>query len=108
MVMWYCADSGDDADPSGTLTDVAGIDINGAEIDPVTYEYQLCFRCHGDTQDQSVVYTSRLVPEPNVRLDFDTSNPSYHPVAANRRTTNVPSLISPLTEASIIKCTRLS
>ncbi len=53
-------DSGD-IDPSGTLTDVAGIDINGSEIDPVNYEYQLCFRCHGDTQDQAVIYTSRLV-----------------------------------------------
>ncbi|MEN8130705.1 MAG: cytochrome c3 family protein [Pseudomonadota bacterium] len=98
-------DAGDD-DPSGTLTDVAGIDIFGSEIDPITNEYQLCFRCHGDTQDQAVVYTNRLVPEPNVRLDFDTvSNPSYHPVAGTGLNSNVPSLISPLTETSIIKCT---
>ena len=93
-----------DGDPSGTLTDVAGIDIFGSVIDPISNEYQLCFRCHGDTQAN--VYTSRLVPEPNVRSDFYTvNNPSYHPIAGTGQNSNVPSLISPLTEASIIKCT---
>jgi predicted CXXCH cytochrome family protein len=96
-------DSGDE-DPSGPLTDVAGIDIYGSEIDPINHEYQLCFRCHGDTQEQ--VYTSRLVAEANVRLDFDpANNPSYHPVADTGKNLNVPSLIPPLTPASIIKCT---
>lgn len=91
-------------DPSGTLTEVAGIDIYGVDIDPINYEYQLCFRCHGDTQEQ--VYTSRLVAEANVRLDFDPiNNPSYHPVADTGKNQNVPSLILPLTPASIIKCT---
>lgn len=97
-------DSGDE-DPSGTLTDVAGIDIYGSEIDPISHEYQLCFRCHGDTQDQAVIYTNRLVPEPNIRIDYDPANPSYHPVAGTGQNANVPSLIPPLTASSIIKCT---
>ena len=92
-----------DEDPSGTLTDVPGIDIYGSEIDPITNEYQLCFRCHGDSQDK--VFTSRLVAESNVRLDFNPVNPSYHPVAATGQNLNVPSLIAPLTPSSFVKCT---
>lgn len=98
-----------DVDPSGTLNNVAGIDIGGIEVvNPVIHEYQLCFRCHGDTENLSTdpILTSRLVAaEPNLRLDFVTSNPSYHPVAGEGANFNVPSLISPLTENSIIKCT---
>ena len=97
-----------DIDPSGTLNDVAGIGIDGFEIDPVTHEYQLCFRCHGDTQYQSAdpILTSRLIAgTPNLRLDFQTSNPSYHPVAGIGANTNVPSLILPWSVDSIIKCT---
>jgi predicted CXXCH cytochrome family protein len=98
------SDTGD-LDPTGALNEIAGIDIYGAEVDPITHEYQLCFRCHGDTQE-GTVYTDRLVYEPNVRLDFDiVNNPSYHPVAGVGRNPNVPSLISPLTPSSIIKCT---
>ena len=100
-------DSGD-LEPSGTLTDVAGIGIDGVEVDPLTNEYQLCFRCHGDTEylTSEPVLTSRLVADiPNLRLDFQPSNPSYHPVADTGANNNVPSLIPPLTEESIIKCT---
>jgi predicted CXXCH cytochrome family protein len=92
-------------EPSGSLTDVAGIGIYGSEIDPITNEYQLCFRCHGDTQDPTMIYTSRLVPEPNIRNDFNPSNPSYHPVAGTGQNNYVPSLIAPLSPSSIIKCT---
>ncbi len=89
----------------GTLRNVRGITIGGAEVDPITAEYQLCFRCHGDTQPSAEVRTNRLIPEPNVRLDFSTSNPSYHPIAAPGANPNVPSLISPWSTGSTMKCT---
>ncbi len=96
-------------DPSGTLTGIAGIDIYGSEIDPITNEFQLCFRCHGDTEYLSTepVRTRRLIGDgnPNLRLDFATSNPSYHPVAGIGASTNVPSLLETYSETSIIKCT---
>jgi len=90
--------------PSGVLRDVRGITIGGSEIYPITEGYQLCFRCHGDTQPTSGVYTNRLVPEANVRLDFSPANPSYHPVASPGRNPNVPSLVSPWNTGSTMEC----
>ena len=40
-----------------------------------------------------------------MRREFDPGNPSFHPVAAPGRNPFVPSLIPPLTTASIIRCT---
>lgn len=41
----------------------------------------------------------------NVRLEFDPSNPSFHPVEAAGQNPNVPSLISPLSVSSVVYCT---
>jgi cytochrome c553 len=40
----------------------------------------------------------------NVRLEFQTSNPSYHPVIGGRRNPDVVSLLSPLRQGSLITC----
>jgi predicted CXXCH cytochrome family protein len=90
--------------PAGVLRDVGGITIGGSEIFPITVGYQLCFRCHGDTQPTSRVYTNRLVPEANVRLDFSPSNASFHPVASPGRNPDVPSLLPPWNTGSTIEC----
>ncbi|UCF66106.1 MAG: cytochrome C, partial [Acidobacteriota bacterium] len=39
-----------------------------------------------------------------MRLEFDPSNPSHHAVEAPGRNSDVPSLLSPYTESSIIYC----
>ncbi|MDH5778706.1 MAG: hypothetical protein OEZ33_10880, partial [Gammaproteobacteria bacterium] len=90
---------------AGPLTNVRGVDRNGNEIHPITAEYQLCFRCHADSNGKPAAPTARLYPETNVRLEFDTANPSYHPVVGAGKNPNVPSLINGLTTSSIIKCT---
>jgi predicted CXXCH cytochrome family protein len=95
----------EDNEPGGALNQIAGIDISGGEVEPITYQYQVCFRCHGDSQDEATIYTDRLVVENNIRLDFNPANLSYHPIAASGQNSEVPSLISPLTPASIIQCT---
>ncbi len=82
-----------------------GITIDGVEIEEITAEYELCFRCHGDTQPFSNTLTNRLVNEPNVRLDYSPDNPSYHPVAAIGKNRKVPSLTLSGREESTIKCT---
>jgi predicted CXXCH cytochrome family protein len=84
---------------------VKGVDLSGNNIEPIQYQYELCFRCHGDSPDKPGAPTLRLFPETNVRLEFNPSNASYHPVVAAGANSNVPSLISPLTESSIIYCT---
>ena len=92
-------------DAGGTMRHARGITLEGMEIAQKTYSYQVCFRCHGDSQPAATVYTSRLISEPNIRLDFSLSNPSFHPVGGPGRNPDVPSLIAPLSAASTIECT---
>ena len=89
---------------NGSIAGVRGIDQNGDEVDLIQYEYELCYRCHADN---TVVLSSinRDIVQNNVREEFAISNPSYHPVSGAGQNLDVPSLILPLTESSIIYCT---
>jgi len=91
--------------PSGPLAGVRGITGTGADINPSTSEYQICFRCHGDSPGMPASRTTRQIAQTNTRLEFQTTNPSHHAILGAGRSTNVPSLIAPLTTSSIIKCT---
>ncbi len=91
--------------PSGPLAGVRGVGITGGEANAATYEYQICFRCHADSPGKPAPYTTRQIAQTNTRLEFDTGNPAYHPVAGPGGNANVPSLIAPLTTTSVIKCT---
>ncbi len=88
----------------GSLTGVRGIDINGLAINPVIAEYQICFRCHADSSGMPASHTTRQIAQNNTRLEFNTGNPSYHPVAGPGKNTNVPSLLPPWTIASTMRC----
>ena len=83
---------------------VKGINRSGIPIFPAQYEYEICFRCHADSPLKPAGNTSRQLEQNNVRLEFDTGNPSFHPVVSTGINPNVPSLISPYTEASQIYC----
>ncbi len=100
----HAAKSGS-GNPPGPLTGVRGINISGGNLETIGFEYQLCFRCHGDSTNKPAARTTRQIVQTNVRLEFNTLNPSFHPVAGPGRNSNVPSLISPLTTGSTIKCT---
>ncbi len=78
---------------SGMLKGVSGVDRNGGRVASVTYEYEVCFKCHGD-DSPDLDYVPRVLTVTNTRLAFDPSNPSYHPVVAMGRTLNVPSIPS--------------
>jgi predicted CXXCH cytochrome family protein len=80
---------------SGSLAGVLGVDRNGAEVATATYEYEICFRCHGDNTPDAE-FIPRVVASTNTRLDFDPNNPSYHPVVEMGRGVDVPSLPSAL------------
>ncbi|NOX90317.1 MAG: hypothetical protein GXO77_14980 [Calditrichaeota bacterium] len=92
-------------DVSGSIQGVKGVDSNGNPVDPVRYQYEICYRCHADSPDKPGSPYTRQIQQTNVRLEFDPNNPSFHPIEAPGQNTNVPSLISPLTESSIIYCT---
>lgn len=88
----------------GSLRFVKGINASGAEVNPIDHEYELCFRCHADTNIITHPYVNRQYPEANIRFEFDPSNQSFHPIETIGRNSDVPSLISPLTTASLMTC----
>lgn len=95
----------------GSLAGVRGIAIGGTAVNPATAEYEICFRCHGDSSGQPAAYTARQIVQTNKRLEFQTNNPSFHPIAGAGRSTTVPSLAgmtldgAALTASSTIRCT---
>lgn len=76
---------------SGASDNVTGVDQNGSGINPVTKEYEICFKCHADT-NQDTPKIQRVVNGTNTRLDFSSSNPSFHPVIESRLGIDAPSL----------------
>jgi predicted CXXCH cytochrome family protein len=96
---------------TGPLARVWGIDLRGQRVEQVRYEYELCFKCHGDSANAPAARGSasggapvRAFPEPNLRNVFQPSSPSYHPVGAAGRNLDVPGLVAPLTAVSVITC----
>lgn len=88
----------------GSLAGVRGINASGTAVNPVTAEYQICFRCHADSTGMPAPRTTRQIVQGNTRLEFAPTNPSFHPVLGPGRNPNVPSLIAPWTTASTVKC----
>jgi len=84
---------------------VSGVNLTGREINDSTFLYEICFKCHGDGIQRPRLRTSRQVSQTNTRLEFQLSNPSFHPVAGPRRNSDVVSLIAPLRTGSVITCT---
>lgn len=96
-----------DAVPAGlprSLARVAGITREGTATESISYEYELCFRCHGDMPVRTRNRRTRVLTQDNKRLQFQINNPSYHPVGFPGRNSLVPSLIPPLLPTSIITC----
>jgi len=92
---------------SGATRGVSGVSAAGQTVTPAHYLYEICFKCHGDS-DNNVSQTlpvTRQISELNTRLAFDAASPSFHPVETRGKNTNVPSLLPPYTVASIIRCT---
>jgi predicted CXXCH cytochrome family protein len=100
-------------DPHATLasrsagdvpSNVRGVTLAGVETDVAFETYQICLRCHGDSPNQPVPGTLRQDDLNNLRLRIQPDSPSFHPIAGVGRNGNVPSLIAPLNEQSIIGC----
>ena len=89
---------------NGFLAGVRGIDQNGNPVSTIQYEYELCYRCHADNPVVTSP-TTRQIVQNSVRLEFDQTNPSYHPIGGPGQNTDVPSLIASLNESSVIYCT---
>jgi len=96
------------ADLSGALAGVSGIGRNGMEVAAATYEYEVCFKCHSDYSSDTS-YVVRVVETTNMRLAFDSGNPSYHPVIGIGKAQSIPSIPSflnpTLRSSSMVSCT---
>jgi len=87
-----------------SLTGVRGVNAAGAAVRQIQNEYELCFRCHGDSGNRGPARVQRQFPQTNTRLEFTPGNTSFHPVEAIGKNSLVPSLILPWTISSLTYC----
>ena len=99
-------------DAPGPLAGVWGIDLNGQRVNVVRYEYEVCFKCHGDSANkpQASQLGLRTGParaagrEPAAACSRAT-RPRPTRSRSPGRNVNVPSLKAPLNATSLIYCT---
>jgi predicted CXXCH cytochrome family protein len=84
---------------------ISGVTSTGSPTANAQLEYEVCFKCHADNPERPPSAITRQITQTNTRLEFDPSGPSFHPVVAPGVNPNVPSLIPPLTVATLIYCT---
>ena len=89
----------------GVMEGVSGVDAAGVPVAEAIYEYQVCFKCHGEETSPPLNVITRQIPSFNTIREFSPASPSFHPVEAVGVSSDVPSLISPLSPASMIYCT---
>ncbi len=90
---------------SGALAGVVGVSAGGTVLRNVQHEYELCFRCHGDSAARGPARVPRQFVETDTRREFNPGNMSFHPVEAVGKNAISPSLIQPLTPSSLMSCT---
>jgi predicted CXXCH cytochrome family protein len=89
---------------SGRLRAVSGVTLSGSRIGESIYEYQVCNKCHGATEPNTIgpvrVESTRIVS-----TKIDTNNMSFHPIAGPGRNATIRGLLPGYTSSSIIGCT---
>ena len=90
---------------SGSMHLVSGVTSSGGITSKSQFEYEVCYKCHADNPSRVQSKITRVISQTNTRLEFNASNPSFHPVGSPGVNMDVPSLILPLTTQSIINCT---
>jgi len=87
-----------------SLKGAQGLNSSGSELREVSAEYEVCFGCHGVTEQPRAVVT-RMDNVTNARLEFSPSNRSYHPVVVPGGAANRSSLEINFAGSSRILCT---
>jgi predicted CXXCH cytochrome family protein len=88
----------------GALKGVRGVGISGGMVKEVSYEYEVCLKCHG-IRDELTIGITRQDNVRNTREEINPSNISYHPVASVGRNTTMGGLEPEYSTASFIYCT---
>ncbi|MHC4986804.1 MAG: cytochrome C, partial [Planctomycetota bacterium] len=82
-----------------------GISGSGGQWSEATYEDQVCYKCHAGTGTVRSPLVDRVFINTDVSDEFSPANPSFHPIEAQGRTRNVPSLFTDMRTTTIIYCT---
>lgn len=91
---------------SNSLRYVSGVNRLGTPVDRARHEYEICFKCHADGANRPFrSQITRQITQSNTRLEFQTGNPSFHPVIGPRNNNDVVSLIEPWRVGSVMRCT---
>ena len=100
------ADPGRSYVPIGaTMANVPGAASAGGYGAKAQYEYEVCYRCHGDSPAPIARRVSRQVDQPNLRLQFSPLSPSFHPLVVASPSSDTVSLKPGLPPGSMIRCT---
>jgi predicted CXXCH cytochrome family protein len=87
-----------------TMKAVPGISIGGRPVLESRFEYEVCFRCHGDQPVPITRRISRQSDQANMRLKFRATNPSFHPLVTASVGRNAASLDPSIPRGSLIRC----
>ena len=94
----------DNPDPlPAALRGAQGINASGTKTAQVSYEYEVCFACHGVT-DQSKAAVIRKDHVTNARVEFNPGNRSSHPVVAPGTNPAAADMEAGYTSSSMIQC----
>lgn len=91
----------------GRLQGTPGVTVSNTYLSSVTYEYEVCFKCHGALINNVLPTTAypRVNTITDNRLKFNPANPSFHPVMGSLNKISDNMLLSPWVKGSIIYCT---
>ena len=85
---------------------VSGVNQSGTEIQDVSYTYEICYKCHSGNAWTPSSAQPRVINQNDVRLEFETTNPSFHPVVGPRNNLDIAgNLIPPNTASTVLYCT---
>ncbi len=89
---------------NGRLKGASGMTIGGSIVSEAQYEYEVCLKCHGQERYNNSDLV-RMNQNPDLRVAFQPSNSSFHPVASQGNGNYVPSLRNKWNSSSRMYCT---
>ncbi|MDH3673058.1 MAG: cytochrome c3 family protein [Gammaproteobacteria bacterium] len=90
---------------TGRLRGVPGVNSSGGTVSEASFEYEVCFKCHGIRDQTTPLAIVRQDNTRNVRSEIDQGNPSHHPVTALGNNPTMGGFEPGYSTASIIYCT---
>jgi hypothetical protein len=88
-----------------TMRKVRGVSISGAPLLEARHEYEVCFRCHGQSPVEVSGQIFRQSQNADLRLKFSPTAASSHPVVTSSASRDTVSLVPGMARGDMIRCT---